>query len=291
MDGKSFFYTNAMEIKTNNPYKHAEAERSGWFPCSCCPTNVTRLIPSIPGYLYAQRGTDIYVNLFATSTTQLSIGKKNVQIVQANNYPWDGNLKFTVSPASTLDFNLLIRIPGWAQNEAIPSDLYAFSNSHDAKVEIKINGKAVDYQIEKGYAVLKKTWKKNDVVEIDLPMTIHTIKASEKVADDIGKVALQRGPLVYCAEWPDNQGATSNIILDAQSQQQLKSSFKTDVLHGVAVLEGNATVVKVDAASNQVTTSKQPFTAIPYYAWAHRGKGEMTVWFPERIKAVDIISK
>jgi DUF1680 family protein len=291
MDGKSFFYTNAMEIKTNNPYKHAEAERSGWFPCSCCPTNVTRLIPSIPGYLYAQRGTDIYVNLFATSTTQLSIGKKNVQIVQANNYPWDGNLKFTVSPASTLDFNLLIRIPGWAQNEAIPSDLYVFSNSHDAKVEIKINGKAVDYQIEKGYAVLKKTWKKNDVVEIDLPMTIHTIKASEKVADDIGKVALQRGPLVYCAEWPDNQGATSNIILDAQSQQQLKSSFKTDVLHGVAVLEGNATVVKVDAASNQVTTSKQPFTAIPYYAWAHRGKGEMTVWFPERIKAVDIISK
>lgn len=291
MDGKSFFYTNAMEIKNNNPYKHAEAERSGWFQCSCCPTNVTRLLPSVPGYLYAQRGNDVYVNLFATSSTQLMVGKKNVQIVQSNNYPWDGNLKFTVFPASPLDFNLLIRIPGWAQNVAFPSDLYSFNNFHDAKVVIKINGKSTDYQVEKGYAVLKKTWKKNDVVEVALPMTIHTIKASEKIADDIGKVALQRGPLVYCAEWPDNNGATSNIILDAQRQQQLKPSFKSDLLNGIAILEGTATVIKVESSSNQVTTSTQPFVAIPYYAWAHRGKGEMTVWFPEKIKAVDIITK
>jgi DUF1680 family protein len=291
MDGKSFFYTNAMEVNHNSPHKHMEPGRSGWFPCSCCPTNVARLIPSVPGYLYAQKGNDVYVNLFAASNTQLLVSKKKVRITQENNYPWDGRLRFTVSPPSALEFNLRIRIPGWATHEAMPSDLYTFSNRSDQKVSITINGKAVDYPVDHGYAVLKKVWKKNDVVEVILPMEVNTINANTKVADDVGKVALQRGPVIYCAEWPDNQGSTSNIILGRNDQQALKPIFRSELLNGVTVLQGEAVAIKVDKASNQVSTVQQSFIAIPYYAWAHRGQGEMTIWFPERVTGVDIISK
>src|SRR5260370_35202354 len=111
MDGKSFFYTNAMEIKNHFKHKDKEAERSGWFPCSCCPTNVVRLIPSVPGYAYAQKNSSVYVNLFMSGTATLNVNSKAVKIEQQNNYPWDGNLIFKVSPKSPLAFTMLMRIP------------------------------------------------------------------------------------------------------------------------------------------------------------------------------------
>src|SRR5688572_27077597 len=168
MDGKSFFYTNAMEIKSGIDHKDMEAARSGWFPCSCCPTNVTRLIPSIPGYMYAQKDNNVYVNLFATSNTSIEVNKKPVQIAQQNTYPWDGKLLFTITPKGSINFNVLVRIPGWADNKAMPSDLYTFKEPSSQKVVIKINGKPVDYAVEKGYAVLNKTWKKGDAIEVNL---------------------------------------------------------------------------------------------------------------------------
>ena len=286
MDGASFFYTNAMENKNAHPAY--EESRSGWFPCSCCPTNVTRLIPSIPGYMYAQRDQNLYVNLFATSSTTLMLLKKKIQVVQQNNYPWDGALKFVVSPASPMAFNLLVRIPGWAQNKVIPSDLYSFTTRSKQNVIISINGKPVEYKIENGYAVLSKTWKKNDVVAVNLPMEIREVEANKKIKDDLGKVALQRGPLVYCAEWPDNLGHTSNIVL--RKDQVWTSKFKGDLLNGVQIIEGEVNALTIDN-EQRVSTVKQPFLAIPYYAWAHRGKGEMTIWFPTKITNIDIISK
>jgi DUF1680 family protein len=291
MDGKSFFYTNAMEIKNIFLHKDMEASRSGWFPCSCCPTNITRLIPSVPGYLYAQQDNHLYVNLFAASNTNLQVSTKNVQIVQENNYPWEGKLRFKISPASPLDFNLMIRIPGWAQQEAMPSDLYRFSNSTKSPIPITINGKPVAYTIERGFAKLHKVWRKNDVVEVILPMNINVVHAHEKVSDDRGKISLQRGPLTYCAEWADNFGSTSNLILSGEQQKKLSESARPDLLNGVMVITGEVTAIKVDPAVNQISSVKQNFTAIPYYAWAHRGKGEMTVWFPEKITGIDIISK
>ncbi len=289
MDGKSFFYTNAMEIKSGVLHKDMEASRSGWFPCSCCPTNVTRLIPSIPGYMYAQKGNNVYVNLFANSTTTLEINKKPVQVAQQNNYPWDGNLKFIITPKSPVEFNLLVRIPGWADNKAMPSSLYKFDENSTKKAEIKLNDKLVDYKIENGYAVLKKNWKKGDVVEVSLPMEVRRVSANSQVTDDLGKVALQRGPLVYCAEWPDNNGKASNFILP--SNVQFSTEFKKDLLNGVTVLTTDAIAVLVDEAGLKVSTVKQPFTAIPYYAWAHRGKGEMMVWFPQKVTNLDLISR
>ena len=288
LDGKSFFYTNAMQIKNSFSHSAMEPERSGWFDCSCCPTNVARLIPSIPGYVYAQKEDNVYVNLFVSSTANINIHQKPVTIVQENNYPWNGNLKFVISPKSSDAFNLLIRVPGWAQNQAVPSDLYSFVSSSDKKPEMKINGQGIDYKIEKGYAVLPKKWKKGDVVEVNFPMEVRRVEANKKVKDDIGKVALQVGPLMYCAEWIDNDGRTSNFILPKATV--FSTEFKRDLLNGVTVLKAEVPSVIIDKNGENISTVKRPFTAIPYYAWANRGKGEMMLWFPVMVKDVDLLS-
>ena len=288
MDGKSFFYTNAMQIKNSFLHPDMEAERSGWFPCSCCPTNIARLIPSIPGYVYAQKENDLYVNLFVSSDARVEFGKNPVQIAQRNNYPWEGALRFEITPKTPTAFNLLVRIPGWAMNEAIPSDLYKFASPTEKKVEIKINGQAIEYSVRNGYAVLSKTWKKGDVVEVNLPMEVRRVTANEKLKDDIGKVALQRGPIVYCAEWADNNGKAANIIMPANAV--LTSEYKPNLLNGVIVLKTEAPAVVVNKEDNNVSTVIREVTIIPYYAWAHRGKGEMMIWFPTKVADVDLIA-
>jgi DUF1680 family protein len=171
----------------------------------------------------------------------------------------------------------------------MPTDLYAFQTQSPQKATIKINNKPVDYKIENGYAVLNRTWKKGDVVEVDLPMEVRKVIANAQVKDDIGKVALQRGPLMYCAEWPDNNGKASNFILPANTQ--FSTEFKSDLLNGVAVLKTEATAVVIEENGLKVSTVQRPFTAIPYYAWAHRGKGEMMLWFPEKLTNLDLIAK
>lgn len=288
MDGKSFFYTNAMQIKNGFSHGDMEAERSGWFPCSCCPTNVVRLMPSIPGYVYAQKENNVFVNLFISSNTALTINKKAVHIIQQNNYPWDGALTFKIEPASAFAFNLMIRIPGWAQNKAMPSDLYSFADNSSKSTGIKINGQKVVYSMKDGYAVLNKIWKKGDVVEVNLPMEVRQLVANKNIKDDIGKVALQRGPLIYCAEWPDNFGKASNIIVPPDAV--FIPEYKAGMLHGITVLKSNLPAVVI-SNDNTVSTVKQPFTAIPYYAWAHRGRGEMMIWFPARVKNIELLTK
>lgn len=288
LDGKSFFYTNAMEIRNSFQHKDMEATRSGWFECSCCPTNLARLIPSIPGYMYAQKEDNLFVNLFIKGDVNLDVQGRPVQLIQQNNYPWDGALAFIINPKKATAFNLLIRIPGWSQNNAIPSGLYQFQSNTSAKPVIKVNGQTVEYTVVNGYATISRTWKKNDKVEVDLPMEVRRVVANEKLKDDIGKVALQRGPLMYCAEWPDNNGKTSNIFIPAGTT--FTSEFKPGLLNGVTVL--NATVPVVVIKGNEdISTIKQSFTAIPYYSWANRGKGEMMLWFPEGVKDIELLAK
>ena len=287
LDGKSFFYTNAMEIKNSSSHRDKEASRSGWFECSCCPTNLARLIPSIPGYIYAQNGNNLYVNLFINNITNITINAMPIQVMQQNNYPWDGALAFIINPKKATAFNLLVRIPGWAMDKAIPSDLYQFQNNIIAKPAMKVNGKVVEYAVQNGYAVISRTWQKNDKVEVNLPMEVRRVIAIEKINDDKGKVALQRGPLVYCAEWVDNNGKASNILMPANTV--FSTVFKPDLLNGIVVI--NSEVPAVVISSNSVATVKQSFTAIPYYSWANRGKGEMMVWFPEQVKDIDLIAK
>jgi DUF1680 family protein len=289
LDGKSFFYTNAMQVKESFSHPDIERERSGWFTCSCCPTNVVRLIPSIPGYIYAEKGNAIYVNLFISGTGNLKVNNKAVKITQQNNYPWDGGLNFSIDPAEKMDMALNIRIPGWAQNEAIPSDLYSYQKKSAQQVEIKVNGMPVSYQVEKGYAVISRKWKKNDKVEVTLPMDVRRVVANEKIADDNGKIALQRGPIMYCAEWKDNNGQAGNFIIPKDAV--FKTEFQAGLLNGVTVLKSEVKSINIDATGQNVSTQSTTLTAIPYYAWANRGKGEMMVWFPEQVKYVDLLAK
>jgi len=292
LDGKSFFYTNAMQVKQdpaslgtgNFSSRVAEASRSGWFECSCCPTNIARLLPSVPGYMYAQKDDNVYVNLFINSQAELTIKNTAVELIQQNNYPWDGQLTFVVQPKTRTSFKLRIRIPGWAMNQAVPSDLYRFESSSSEKPAVRINGQAVGYEIQNGYAVIDRTWSKSDKLEMDLPMDVKRISANEHLRDDQGRVALQRGPLVYCAEWPDNNGKTSNIILPAETA--FTPEFKPELLNGVMVLKARVPAVKVE--DEKLSTQEQAFIAIPYYGWANRGKGEMMIWFPEKVKGVDL---
>ncbi|ACU64632.1 glycoside hydrolase family 127 protein [Chitinophaga pinensis] len=287
LDGKSFFYTNAMQIRNGVHHHSMEPGRSGWFECSCCPTNMARFLPSLPGYIYAQKARDVYVNLFISSTANIQVEKQKVKIVQTNNYPWNGDLRFNIEPAAATEFTLKLRVPGWARQEAIPGGLYHFRDQDQHKVVIKVNGQPVDYQLEQGYAVIKRKWNKKDVVEMQLPMDTHEVLADNKIKDDIGKVAIQRGPLMYCAEWKDNNGRTSNLILPATLQPEERK----DLLNGIVVLKGEGKSVNVDVQQQQVNTTSRQITLIPYYAWANRGEGEMNVWFPAKIADIDILAQ
>ncbi|AMR26144.1 six-hairpin glycosidase [Hymenobacter psoromatis] len=290
LDGKSFFYSNAMQIKSSAGFPKTEPARAGWFECSCCPTNLARLMPALPGYVYAERGRALYANLFVSGQANLTVNKQSVQLTQENNYPWDGDLKFTVDPAkATADFDLLVRIPGWARNEAMPSNLYTFEQPSAERATIRVNGKAVDYQRQNGYAVLSRKWHKRDVVEVRLPLAVRRVRANPLVKDDLGKVALQRGPVMYCAEWADNNGKTSNIVVPAGTQ--FAASYQPQLLHGITTLTATVPVVVLDGSGTSVSTTPRTLVAIPYYAWANRGQGEMTVWFPEKLTNLDLLSQ
>jgi hypothetical protein len=272
LDGKTFFYTNAMQVTDSFTHNALERERSGWFECSCCPTNMLRLLPSLPGYVYAQKGHDLFVNLFVSSTARLQVEGQPLQLIQKNNYPWDGHLSFILLPDHPLPLTVKLRIPGWIRNEAIPSSLYTFEKSLPGKVEILINGKPVHYTIEHGYAVLNRTWRKGDHITMNLPMPVEKVVADSRLTDDMGKVAVQRGPLMYCAEWNDNGGKVSDLVLPANSS--LLPQKRPGLLEGVTILTGQG-LRQTGAATEAQPT---PVTLIPYYAWANRGKGEMMVW-------------
>jgi uncharacterized protein len=272
LDGKGFFYPNPLESRD----QHA---RSPWFGVACCPGNITRFMASVPGLAYGQQGTTLYVNLFAGSRAELKLDKgRRVKIIQQTRYPWDGAVRMTVEPDRRGKFALNVRIPGWAREEAVPSDLYRFRDRSDEPVILKVNGKPVRLRPEKGYVSLNRTWKRGDVVELHLPMPVRRVAAHERVEADRGRVALQRGPLVYCAEWADNPDErVRNLLLPDDAS--VTPEFRPDLLGGVTVLTGRAQALRRTEAGGLEKTD-QPFTAIPYYAWANRGRGEMLVWLP-----------
>ncbi|HWQ36030.1 MAG TPA: glycoside hydrolase family 127 protein [Blastocatellia bacterium] len=272
LDGKSFFYPNPLESA-------GQHQRSPWFGVACCPGNITRFIASVPGYVYAQQGDRLYVNLFVGSTGEVRLDNgRTVQLVQQTRYPWDGAVKLTLNPDKAGPFTLSVRIPGWARNEAVPSALYRFADQNNEPVTLKVNGRPVPLRLDKGYAGLSRTWKRGDVVELLLPMPVRRIVASDQVGADRGRVALQRGPLVYCAEWPDNpDGRVRNLVLPDSAK--LTSEFRPALLGGVTVIRSRALGLSFDA-QGKLLRQEQEFTAIPYYAWANRGRGEMLVWIP-----------
>lgn len=272
LDGKSFFYPNPLESA-------GQHERSPWFGVACCPGNITRFLASVPGYVYAQQGDSLFVNLFVGSTADIKLDNgRQVKMTQETRYPWDGSVKIGVAPDRRARLTIKVRVPGWARDEALPSDLYRFVDQVAEPVTLKINGKAVKVKLDRGYVNLNRVWQRGDVIELGLPMPVRRVAAHEAVEANRGRVALQRGPIVYCAEWPDNpDGRVRNLVLPDSAP--LTSEFRSDLLNGVTVIKARAVSLSYDEQA-KVNRREQQFTAIPYYAWANRGKGEMIVWLP-----------
>jgi len=269
LNGDRFFYPNPLE-------SHGQHERSPWFGCACCPGNITRFMPSFPAYVYATQNDILYVNLFVGGSAKVKMKKKTVTIKQETRYPWDGAIKITINPERTENFSVYVRIPGWAQDQPVPSDLYQYLNKSDEKVTLKVNDKQIALDLERGFTRIKRTWKKGDVIHLHLPMLIRRVVCHDNVKNNLGKVALERGPIVYCTEWVDNGGHVSNLIL--ADEQPLWSEYHREMLNGISVIRGKAAALKRGKDGKSVIKGEQNFMAIPYYAWAHRGKGEMTVW-------------
>jgi uncharacterized protein len=272
LSGNRFFYPNPLASM-------GQHQRSAWFSCACCISNMTRFMPSIPGYVYAQNKNDLYVNLFMSNTANIKLPAGTVQLIQTTEYPWQGKVNVQVNPAKTAAFTVNIRIPGWAQRQPVPGDLYRFANDQQKPVQIKLNGKPVKYQMVNGYAVFNRTWKRGDRIEMELPLEVEKVLANEKVKDDKGRFALQRGPLVYCLEGPDNKdSAVQNIVVDKNAAVQ--TVYKPDMLNGIVMLTTNGNSTRRQINSAVLLRSEQPVYAIPYYSWANRGPGEMEVWIP-----------
>lgn len=290
VDGGRFFYPNPLSADGKYAFNADNTtERQPWFGCACCPSNLCRFIPSFPGYMYAVKDRNLYVNLFAGNTATMQVGGKQVVLEQQTNYPWDGDISIKVMKNQAKAFRMLIRIPGWVNRQPVPSDLYRFSDDVQGSYTVKVNGRPVEGQLENGYLAIDRQWKKGDVVSVQLDMPVRTVKADQHVKADQGRTAVERGPLVYCAEGADNQGfCIFNFLVPRQPRFTVvdrRISGQRDVNFSVKAIEVEGQAVDTDAAG-KVKAQSATLTMIPYYAWNHRGTGLMQVWLPQSISAL-----
>ncbi|MFX1339385.1 MAG: glycoside hydrolase family 127 protein, partial [Promethearchaeota archaeon] len=274
-NGNLFFYPNPLASKGSH-------KRSPWFTTACCPTNLTRFIPSIPGYVYAQGDDILYVNLFIGNIANISLDKEPMLITQETDYPWNGNVKIKINLQNKEEFTIAIRIPGWSQNKPVPSDLYSYINEINTKISLKVNGEPFNVIQKKGFVYIKRKWTDGDTIEVDIPMPIRRVIAHEMVKNNNGRVALERGPIVYCVEWSDNN-VQSLFHLFLEDDDELKSEYRDEILNGIVIITGN--IHYLQKTNIHIEKIKTEFLAIPYYSWAHRGKGEMTIWMLRDLKA------
>ena len=295
MDGGRFFYPNPLSSDGKYAFNaDNNTTRQPWFGCACCPSNLCRFIPSVPGYLYGVKDNNIFVNLFAANVSTIKVNGKDVILEETTEYPWDGDIKITVKKSNAKNANLLIRIPGWARNQVVPSDLYQFADKETPSYSVTVNGKAVeaDLSANKGYLPVKNI-RKGDVVRIHFDMPVRTVIANQKVADDKSKVAVERGPLVYCAEAADNNGEpvlravmgkkpTFNVVDNYSIQNTETKNAQAFTVKAIKT-EGQILNDSADGISLKNCT----LTLIPYYAWNHRGANQMNVWFYQNLTFMD----
>jgi DUF1680 family protein len=265
LSGNKFFYPNPLA-------SDGKYQRSPWFGCACCPTNIVRFMPSLPGYAYAHQADNVYVNLFIGGGAEIKLPGNTVNIEQRTRYPWDGDVKIQVEPERSGEFAVCVRIPGWAQNRPVPSDLYDYMDTSAEQVSLKVNGNPVAIDIVKGYVPIRRTWQKGDTIELNLPMPIRRVAANSKVKDDLGRTAIERGPVVYCFEGADNPKGVANLILPPAVK--LQSEYHGDLLGGIVTIKGRGQI----RHDGKKVVEDIDVVAIPYYAWAHRGKNVMAVW-------------
>lgn len=291
VDGGRFFYPNPLS--SDGKYRFnadGTTERQPWFGCACCPSNLCRFIPSFPGYVYAVKDRTLYVNLFTGNTAHVEIGGKSVVLEQQTDYPWNGDTNLRIQKNQAKAFAMAIRIPGWAVNTPVPSDLYRYTDCQTRNYQITVNGKPVDgVKTDKGYLIINRVWKKGDVVSLHLDMPVRTVVANPQVTDDRGRVAVERGPLVYCAEAADNTShSIFRFLMPTNPQFNVVDrtiNGQHQVSFGVKAIEVDGQTVDTDA-DGRVKVSDTRLTLIPYYAWNHRGANDMEVWLPQSIEAL-----
>ncbi len=285
VDGGKFFYPNPLACDGKYRFNADNTiERQPWFGCACCPSNLCRFIPSLPGYIYAVKDRSVYVNLFAANRSEIDVDGKAVTIEQETQYPWNGDVKIRISAAKIKDFRLLVRIPGWVRNAPVPSDLYGFADGKTTGYTVTVNGQKAESELQNGYFVIDRKWKKGDVVSVSFDMEARTVKASDKVADDRGRICVERGPLVYCAEWADNDFDVFKFAMDKKPEFSVVD--RPDLINGIVQLTTEGTALSYDAAGKTVSKSAR-LTLIPYYAWNHRGAGKMLVWLSDGVDRMD----
>ena len=274
IDGGKFFYPNPLQSM-------GQHQRQAWFGCACCPSNAARFIPALPQYIYAVKDNSFYINLFAGNETTVEVGGKKVTLEQRTNYPWDGDVAMTMKKANS-QFALKIRIPGWVRGQVVPSDLYNYVDGKQLGYSVKVNGEPVSSTLEDGYFVIDRKWKKGDVVDVHFDMEPRLVKANGKVSADRGRAEIERGPLVYCAEWPDNECDVLSVLLNQEPQYTMGEKEICGTT--VQTITTDAQTLTFDERG-RLNAKDERLVLIPYYAWAHRGNGKMTVWIPIDLNA------
>jgi hypothetical protein len=261
LSGDTFFYPNPLAAGGQWAFNKGATGRSPWFDCSCCPTNVARFIPSLPGYVYAQGTEGVYVNLFVAGRGKMRIGETDLAITQETRYPWYGQVRLIVEPDREAEFSLFVRLPGWARNRPVPGDLYRYLDRQVEQIAFNLNDAPIAYRIVNDFAQIRRAWQPGDVLDIHLPMPVRRVVSHPQVGENAGKVALERGPLVYCFEGVDNGGRIDHLCLN--DEMDFQAEHRPELLRGLTVVRSG------------------DMTAIPYYAWAHREAGQMAVWLPQ----------
>ena len=277
LEGNGFFYPNPLESM-------GQHQRQAWFGCACCPSNICRFIPSLPGYIYAVKDKNVYVNLFLSNKSNLTVAGKKVALSQTTEYPWNGDITVNVDQNATGQFAMKIRIPGWVRNQVVPSNLYQYTDGKRLGYTVTVNGSVVGAISADGYYTINRKWKKGDKLQIHFDMEARTVRANNKVEADRGMVSIERGPIVYCAEHPDN----SFDIMGALINQNPQFTLGKGEIAGTPVqtLTTSAQTLNFNK-QGKLETQDQTLTLIPYYAWCHRGSGKMRVWLPQDLNATN----
>ena len=294
IQGNRFFYVNVLEADGKKAFNHGRAGRSPWFGTACCPSNMARLIPQVPGMIYSHADNDIYCALYASSSAEVPLKTGRIKLKQQTDYPFDGTIEMEIEPENDeTEFTLWLRIPTWSTDRFVPGELYSYADNTSTGASLYINGKQAKTKSIDGYVPVKRKWNKGDKVVLQLPMPIRYSSADERVEADRDRICITRGPLVYCAEQPDNEHPASNYIISQIGKEGRIEAFADGILKGIPRISLNASAIEGE------TELPATLTLIPYYAWNNRGDNvTMNVWFArhaetaakEMIRTVDNIA-
>ena len=278
LEGNRFFYVNPLDADGKYPFNHGTAGRAPWFGTACCPSNMARLLPQVPGMTYAHDNEELFITFFAESTTKIELKGVEINVQQKTAYPNDGSINVILNPARPTTFRLNLRIPTWTQEQFVPGDLYRYTDPQSPPSTLNVNGEPLSINIDKGFAMIEREWKKGDEVTLELPMPLKTTICHPSVEANHDRVCFTRGPFVLCAEELDNGGATQRFFFERFPKTQNSQTYITSTQHG--------SFIQADVQGRAVTrhgrSTRARVTLTPYYAWNNRGTGSMTVWFPRQ---------